>query len=135
MSIIYSQFLLNSIDGDHIMANAFIITFELLDESLLDDLYKEVKFTAIYEKKITLKNNPIGHLPLPSHTLCHRIKNDVSAGDVCFSFIEMLELHMEKQYKLKRVCVVGNDGQCAAADYKETECNVFACPENMFCDF
>ena len=52
MSIIYSQLLLNSIDGDHIMANAFIITFELLDESLLDDLYKEVKFTAIYEKKL-----------------------------------------------------------------------------------
>lgn len=117
------------------MANAFIITFELLDESLLNDLYQEVNFTAFYKNKISLKKNPIGHLPLPSHTLYHKINNDVSVVDVCFNFIEMLALHMDKQYKLKRVCVVGNDGQCAAADHKETVCNVFACLENMSCDF
>ena len=117
------------------MANAFIITFELMDEELIDELYKEVNFTAFYGNQISPKMNPVGKLTLPLHTLIHKIANDVSVGDVCMNFIDILETHLEKKYELKRVCVVGNDGKCAAAEYKKTVCNVFVSPENLFCNF
>ena len=117
------------------MANAFIITFELFDKTLLNDLYQEVKFTAFYDDQISLKMNPVGRLKLPMCTVFRKISNDVSVGDVCMNFIEMLGMHLGKEYKTRRVCVVGNDGQCAAADCEKGVYNVFSSPENMFCNF
>ena len=117
------------------MANAFIIAFELFDKTLLNDLYQEVNFTAFYEDQISLKINPVGRLKLPSGTILHKIENDVSVGDVCMNFIDMLKNHLGKKYELKRVCVVGNDGQCAAIDCEKEVYNAFFSPENMFCNF
>lgn len=117
------------------MAKAFIVTFELLDKTLLEDLYQEENFTTFYKDQISLKIKPDVHLKLPICTLFHKIENDVSVGDVCMNFIDMLERHMQKEYKLQRVCVVGNDGQCAAADCEKIVYNIICSPENMFCIF